>query len=100
MLEEQGAHHRVALLRGEGCLGVDVGHQPIPEFYEAPKGSGEPIAVLPRFGGRCAVTAAVGREYAERKPPEVEVLGALLREPTDKMTPEGEPAQPEREASP
>src|SRR5215213_7172727 len=59
VLQEQGTYHRVALSRGEGCLGVDVGHQPVPELYDASKGFCEPFAVLPRFGGRCAMAAAV-----------------------------------------
>ena len=52
VLEEQCAQHRVALPGGEPGLGVDVGHEPVPELHDAPEVVGEPLAVLPRLGGR------------------------------------------------
>src|SRR5918998_2555606 len=99
VLEEERAQHGVAVARGQLRLRVDVGHEPVAQLHDAPEVVGEPFAVLPRLGGGSPVAAGVGAEHAEAEPAAVEVRGARVGEPPDKVAPEGEPAQPEREAA-
>src|SRR5919112_2556299 len=93
ILEEQGAQHRIAFLRAELGLGVDVGNQSVPKFHRAPEVLHELLAVLPRLLGRPAVTAAVRAEYSEGQPPAVQPLRALMGEASDEVAPERETAQ-------
>src|SRR5215218_9883442 len=100
MLEKEGPEHRVASLRRELRLSVDVRHQSIPYLHDSAEFCHEHFAVLPRLRRGGAVATAVGGEYAEGQPPQVEGRGRALGEPPDEVAPEGEPTQSQRQTAP
>src|SRR5215203_684177 len=93
ILEEKGTQHGMPLPAGVRGLGVDVGHEPVPELDRSPEVVDELLTVLPRLGGGRAVAPAVRGEHAERQPAPVEVLRGRVGETPYKVAPEREPPQ-------
>src|SRR5215217_6937654 len=93
ILEERGTQHGMPLPAGVRGLGVDVGHEPVPELDRSPEVAYELSIVLPRLCRRTAVASAVRAEHAERQPTPVEVLRGRVGETPYKVAPEREPAK-------